>query len=220
MHKTTTILLTAALVLATAIPAQAWRSIQNGDRNFERAWRAYTSRQTDKATGYFTKAADLYAEGLNQDPPTRTARFPSTLAKAGIAFYAAGRYQECIETMKLTLTRDDRMWEPALYTALSYARLGDAEKTKEELHHFVTRLSSQRFISDMVTKQITELEAGTTSLDAAADALDSVTQYQFIENINRNYSPRDVGLATERCNAAYWWRRNMEPCSASGIVTN
>jgi len=220
MHRITITILTAILLLATVAPAQAWRSVQNGDKNFERAWRTYSSRQTDKADGYFARSAEAYSDALKDDPPSRTARFPSTLAKAGISFYYAKRYQECVNTMKLTLTRDKRMWEPALYTALSYARLGDSENTIKTLQNFVTSLSSQRIISDAAVIQIKALETGTATLDSAADALDAATQQQFIENINRNNSPRDIGLTAERCNGTYWWRRNMAPCHSSGIVSD
>ncbi|BDQ38633.1 hypothetical protein SYK_29930 [Pseudodesulfovibrio nedwellii] len=220
MHRFTITILTAILLLATVAPAQAWRSIQNGDKNFERAWRTYTTQQTAKSDGYFVRSADAYSDGLKADPPSRTARFPSTLAKAGISFYYAKRYQECVDTMKVTLTRDKRMWEPALYTALSYARLGDSENTIKTLQTFVTSLSSQRIISDAAVLQVKDLEAGTANLDNVADALDAATQKQFIENISRNNSPRDIGLTAERCNGAYWWRRNMAPCHSSGIVSD
>ncbi|WP_319542414.1 hypothetical protein [uncultured Pseudodesulfovibrio sp.] len=220
MHKITIFILTASLLFATAIPAQAWKSVQSGDRNFERAWRAYSSLQTDKADGYFSKSAAAYSDALKEDPPSRTARFPSTLAKAGISFYYAARYQECVDTMKLALSRDKRMWEPTLYTALSYARLGDSENTIKTLENFVTSLSSQRIISDAAALQIKALEAGSASPEAIADTLDTATQKQFIENISRNNSPRDVGLTAERCNGTYWWRRNMAPCHSSGIVSD
>lgn len=218
MHRFTIAILTAILLFAAAAPAQAWRSVQNGDRNFERAWRTYTTQQTAKAEGYFIRAADSYSDALKADPPSRTTRFPSTLAKAGISFYHAKRYQECVDTMKVTLTRDKRMWEPGLYTALSYARLGDSENTIKALQAFVTSLSSQRIISDAAMLQIKSLEAGTTDISNVADALDAATQKQFIENISRNNSPRDIGLTAERCNGAYWWRKNMAPCNSSGIV--
>nr|WP_321255503.1 hypothetical protein [uncultured Pseudodesulfovibrio sp.] len=220
MHRISIITLTAILLFATVASAQGWRSVQNGDKNFERAWRTYTTQQTAKAEGYFVRAADAYGDALKADPPSRTTRFPSTLAKAGISFYSAKRYQECIDTMKITLTRDKRMWEPALYTALSYARLGDSENTVKTLQTFVTALSSQRIISDAASLQIKSLETGKTTLDDVADALDAATQKQFIENISRNNSPRDVGLTAERCNGAYWWRRNMAPCHSSGIVSD
>ena len=220
MRQTIVILLTAALLISAAVPALAWRSVRAGDKNFERAWRAYTSKQTDKANRYFTDAADDYGQALKEDPPSRTTRFPTTLIKAGISFYQAKRYLECVDTMKLTHRRNERIWEADLFSALAYARLGDSEKTLKELALFMEALSSQRLITSAVTVQVKGLEDGSISLDSAANTLESVTQQQFVKNVSINNSPQKSTIPNERCTGNYWWRYNATPCNSGGFIAN
>ena len=170
-----------------------------GQKNFERAWQAYTSLQPDKADKFFKTAATAYAKALAADPPSRTARFASTLAMAGISFYYAGRYEECIDTMGLAYRKEDRIWEANLFIGLSRARLDDKAKAVKFLNLYLQSTPSQRILSNSIAQQIKVLEADSSPLSDAADQIEKAIPLQFVNNINLNNSPRSSNPATERC---------------------
>ena len=209
-------LATALAVVLFASSALAWRSVRTGQKNFERAWSAYLFKQPDKAQGYFVKAADAFAEALAETPPSRTTMFASNLAMAGISLYHAGRYQECIDAMAKAMTKDGRMWEAPLYTALSHARLGEAAKTVESLKAYLKTSPTQAILSEEVNRQLTNLETGSGSLDGAADAVDAAAFDQFSNN--ETFTGPNASNGNERCDGVYWWRNNKSPCSQSLFV--
>jgi len=221
MYKKIAILLTLSLTIFLLTPsAFAWRSVRTGQKNFERAWQAYTYLQQDKAVEYFKTSADAYAKALAADPPSRTARFASTLAMAGISFYYAGRYAECIEAMETAHRKEKRIWEANLFIGLSHARLGEKAKAIESLNAYLESLPSQRILSNSVTEQIKDIEGDSTSLADAADHIDKATTSQFVDNINFNHSPRTSNPSIERCSGTYWWRNNRAPCESTGYGLN
>jgi len=210
MKKTIIITLVIIALVATA----AFASVKTGDRNFERAWRTYVSKQMDKARGHFTAAAQGYGEALKEDPPSRIALFPSTLLKAGIAFYYAGRYQECIDAMEMAHRKEEKkVWEASLFMALSQARMGNREQASKDLEQFRATMSSQRMITNEIQTQLARMGKGEATMEEATQAIENATMLQFSENVKRNRSPRDVFPAVEQCGGTYWWRQNDAPCS-------
>ena len=82
MYKSLTITTTILLVLAMALPSPA-SPVNDGDRNFQRAWRVYVTRNNEQALEYFKASAQAYGEALQQDPVDRTMKFQSSMDKGG-----------------------------------------------------------------------------------------------------------------------------------------
>jgi len=220
MHKYTTALLTVALAFTLlSAPAFAWQAVRSGQKSFKRAWRAYTSLQQDKATMYFKKAATSYAKALAADPPSRTARFASTLTMAGMSFYYAGQLDACINAMHLASSKNKKIWEAYLFTGLSHARQGDKAKTVEFLNRYLESRPSQRILSNSVTQQIENMEADSGSLDDAVTQIEKSTMSQYVDNIIHT-NTRSSNPSIERCSGAYWWRKYKAPCSETGYGLN
>jgi tetratricopeptide (TPR) repeat protein len=202
-----------ALFLTSACPAAA--SARGGDRNFERAWRVFSNSQTDKAVEYFKKAAQEYAQALQEDPPSRTMRFPSTLIKAGISFYYAGDYDQCVKTMKLAVRKDERIWEADIYTALSQARQGDADAALKSLGLFLDSMSSQRFITNEVVSQMPGMKDGSVPLANGMELIEQSVQRQIVDNVVKTKNRRAGPIPKEQCSGPYWWRMSASPCSTA-----
>lgn len=211
-RKYISIVMVAALVLLVASPVWAWKDVRTGARNFEKAWQAYTSLMDDKARGHFVVAADAFAKGLNADPTSRSARQSSNLTMAGISFYMVGRYAESVDAMNMAYRVENKMWEANLFIGLSWLRQGDKTKGLEFLQKYLESMPSQRILSNMVAKQMGEMNDGVTDLDEAAANIDKAVQLQFIHNISLNYSPCSLSPSTEQCRGPYWWRRNSARC--------
>lgn len=207
-------------VMATlfATSAFAWRSVRTGQKNFERAWSAYLFRRADNAQKYFTKAADAFGSALAEKPPSRTTMFASNLAMAGISFYHAGRYQDCIDAMDKAKRKERKLWEAYLFAALSHARLGDKAQTIESLKAYINTSPTQPILSSEVNRQLTDLETDSGTVGAAADVLDKAAFEQF-EN-NMKFTGRAASNPNERCNGNYWWRTNRTPCSEKQYIDN
>ncbi len=220
MQKHIATILTFAVVFALLSPSAFARSMtRTGQKNFERAWQAYTSRQQEKAALSFKKASTAYAKALAENPPSRVALFASTLTMAGISFYHSGRFKECIKTMTLAFTKNKKIWETNIFIGLSQARLGDKAKTIEFLTRYLQSMPSQRILSDSVTRPIESINADSVTLIDAADQIDKSMILQFINNINLNNS-RSSNPAIERCSGNFWWRRNRSPCTETGYGLN
>jgi tetratricopeptide (TPR) repeat protein len=204
-----------ALILATALLAAcSTPPVKTADKNFERAWLAYTTLRTDQAVGYFADAADDYAKALEADQPSRVAQYPSSRVKAGMANYFAGRFEECIASMAAARRTGERIWEADLFTALAHARLGDRDKAIGNLALFLEGLPPVRMVFEIAQVQLAGLQYG-ADLDRTADILEESVQKQIVEDIRLTLSPNTIMPVTERCNGTFWWRRNKKPCSAS-----
>ena len=214
MRKSLTISTAILLVLALALPTMA-DSVNTGDRNFQRAWRVYVTRNTEKAMEYFKASAQAYGEALRQDPVNRTMRFQSSLDKAGIAMYFAGEYDQSIKTLTEAQGEKDKIWDAALFIALSQGRKGDKEATLKAFDKFLAANPSQRLITTEMSRVLPGVEDGTVSLADAIDAIEQTTQQQFVQNVLYNNRRNGMVPATEACNGPYWWRYNSAPCSAS-----
>lgn len=197
-------------VLGLALPAQA-DSVFTGNRNFERAWRVYVTRNDPKAEEYFKASAQAYAAALQEDPMERTMKFQSSMVKAGIAMYFAGDYDLCIKTLTTAQGKDDKIWDAALFAALAQGRKGDVKATLAAFDKFLAANSSQRYITTEMSKVLPGVENGTIKLADAIDAIEKETQHQFVDNVNR-YDRLNTAPAPEACNGAYWWRKNSAPC--------
>jgi hypothetical protein len=220
MHKHTNTLLTLILAFFLfATPAHAWESVRSGQKSFERAWQAFTSLQQDTATMYFKKAATFYEKALSADPPSRTARFASTLTMAGMSFYYAGQQDACINAMGMASGKNGKIWETYLFTGLSHARQGDKIKTIEFLNHYLDSRPSQRILSNSVSRQIESMETDFTSLNEAVTQIEKAITLQYIDNINHTNS-RSSNPSIERCSGPYWWRKYKAPCSQTGYGLN
>ncbi len=215
MKKTYLTALTSLLVTALlTTSALAWQSTRIGERNFQRAWSAYAYKRPEAAKQYFTAAATSFAEGLAQTPPARSTMFASNLAKAGMSFYYAGRYQESIDTMGKAAKKDDRLWEAFLYSGLSYARLGNKAKTLEQFQTFLKASPAQPLLSSEVSNQMNELEMENGSLADAVAAIEKAALAQTLRNINFG---QDSNTPIERCSGRYWWRYNKAPCEKNRV---
>jgi len=217
--KKISIYLTTAIIMTVLLapPAFAWRSVRTGQKNFERAWSAYILKKQDKADKYFTKSAEGFGIALKEYPPSRTAMFPSNLAMAGISFYYAGQYQQCIDTMDKAAYKDDKIWEAYIYTALSYARTDNNDETIKYLKAYIKSAPMQSMLSNEVKKQTTNLETNSGTLTAAADALDAAAFKQF--NYNINLQGNNITNFNNQCTGSYWWRNNRSPCEQSRFPT-
>lgn len=221
MNKYITPLLTIIVTfMLLAPPAFAWRSVRTGQRTFERAWLAYVSLQQDKADEFFKDAATAFSTALAVDPPSRTSQYASTLTMAGISFYYAGKYEECITTMELAHGKDNKIWEANIFIALSNARLGNKDNALEFLILYLQSMPSQRNLSKAVMQQIEDIETGSRSLEEGIGQIEKALPLQFINNINLNNASRSSNPAIERCGGAYWWRKNRSPCFETGYGLN
>lgn len=217
--KTLSHILVASLcVILFATSAFAWRSLRTGTKNFERAWSSYLFKRPDKATGYFTKAANAFGEALAEQPPSRSTMFPSNLAMAGMSFYHAGRYEESIDAMQKAIAKNRNIWEAPLYTALSHARLGDTTKAVESFNAYFKSGPSQAIISDTISRLMPEIENGSLSLEKAANEIDGATHSQFEQNVN--VSGRSTPTDNDRCNGSFWWRYNRAPCFQKQLISD
>ncbi len=219
MKKILGVLLGAALVIVLLTPsAQAWRSVRTGQKNFERAWSAFLFKRSDKATEYFGKAADAFGLALAENPPSRTTMFPSNLTMAGISAYYAGRYDQAINALDKAIYKDDTIWEAFLYTALSHARQGDKAKTVEYLERYLKSNPSQPILSNVVQKQLTDLQTDSGPLDGVAPALEEAAFRQFDNNVT--FKGRNTSNDAGQCNGTFWWRNSKAPCSQGRIISN
>lgn len=218
-RHTKIILLFIVASILFAPPAFAWKSVRVGQKNFERAWERYTMLEPDKANEFFKKSADAFAEALAADPPSKTARFISTLTMAGMSFYFADRYEESIDAMELVQRKEKKIWETNIFIGLAKARLGDETKAVEFLNLYLQSMPSQRVLSNAVTQQLEQLGTKSVTLIDATANIDKALQLQFIENINWNNS-RSTNPANERCSGSLWWRKNRAPCSEAGYGLN
>ncbi|MUM78667.1 hypothetical protein GKC30_13585 [Pseudodesulfovibrio sp. F-1] len=212
MKKKQTILLIALLAVAllAPLPAMAWSSVRTGQKNFERAWLAYTFRRFDQASQHFAQAADAFAAGLAETPPSRTTLFASNLTMAGMSLYYAGRYAEVATPMKRVMDREKRVWEAPLYAALAAARLGDKSSTIALLDAYLKTSPGQPILSAEVSRQLDALESGQPPLTQVAQAIEEAAFAQFDGNINRLSDRRES--TSQSCDGNYWWRNNRQPC--------
>ncbi|OIQ50757.1 hypothetical protein BerOc1_02699 [Pseudodesulfovibrio hydrargyri] len=212
MRKSLTITIAALLVAAMALPVMA-DAVNTGDRNFQRAWRMYVTRNNEKAMEYFKASAQGYAEALGQDPVGRIMKFQSSMDKAGIALYFAGEYDLCIKTLTEAQGRRDKIWDAALFIALAQGRKGDKEATLKAFDAFLDANPSQRMITAEMARVLPGVQNGTVKLSDAIDAIEKETQQQFVQNVLRYNSRNGTVPSLEACNGSYWWRYNSAPCS-------
>jgi len=197
-----------------ALPTMA-DQVNTGDRNFQRAWRVYVTRNNEKAMEYFKASAQAYGEALEQEPMTRTMRFQSSLDKAGIAMYFAGEYDQSIKTLTEAQGEKDKIWDAALFIALSQGRKGDKEAALKAFDKFLEANPSQRLITTEMGRVLPGVKDGSVKLSDAIDAIEKETQHQFVQNVARYNKRNGMIPATEACNGPYWWRYNSAPCSNS-----
>lgn len=211
--RNVTIPLAALLVLALALPTLA-DPVNDGDRNFERAWRVYATRNNAKAIEYFQASAKAYDAAQAENPPSRIMRFQSIQVKAGISQYFAGEYDACIKTMEGAMGEKDQnnIWDAALFAALAQGKKGDKDAFLKGIDRFLNSASSQRLITAEVSKVLPGVKDGSMSPADAAAAIDKETQHQFVVNITRYDQRRGVSSSTESCDGSYWWRMNSRPC--------
>lgn len=206
------VVITTITLLASC--AFAWRSIRTGQKNFERAWRAYLSQQPEKAADYYVKAADAFGQALAETPPSRSTMFPSNLAMAGMSLYNAGQYEASINAMEMAAKKDKNLWESYLYAGLSQAQLGNASEAVNGLNAYLDAAPAQAILSAEVEKQITALEAGPTRMDSNIAALEKAMLAQSMRNYT--FSKRmPPNSSLEHCSGQYWWRYNKAPCDAN-----
>lgn len=210
MRTKASIVLVLAVLLAAALPANA--DVRTGDRNFNRAWRVYVTKNNAKAVEYFKASAAGYQDALAAEPMERTMNFQSTQIKAGIAFYFAGQYDACVKIMKTALGDKDKVWDAALFMALAQGRLGDQDAMDASFKLFLDANPSQRYITTELSKDQPAMTGGTLSLSDFLDAMDAQTQQQFVVNVNRYDKRSGVIPATEGCDGQFWWRKNSSPC--------
>jgi tetratricopeptide (TPR) repeat protein len=214
MRKILTISTTTLLLLAMVLPAAA-SPVNTGDRNFQRAWRVYVTRNNEKAMEYFKASAKAYGEALRQEPMDRTMGFQSSMVKAGIAMFFAGDYDQSIKTLTLAQGEKDKIWDAALFIALSEGRKGDKEATLAAFDKVLAANPSQRLITSEMSRVLPGVEDGSVQLSDAIDAIEQATQNQFVQNVLRYNRRNGMIPATEACNGPYWWRHNSAPCSSS-----
>ena len=212
MRKTLTATIAILLVLAVVLLAKA-DPVSKGDRNFQRAWRLYVTRNNDKAVEHFKASATAYAEALRHDPPLRTMKFQSNMVEAGIAMYFAGEYDLCIKTLVDAQGKKDKIWDAALFSALAQGQKGDKEAALQAFDRFLDSNPSQRYITTQMAKVLPGVKNGSIALADAIASIEKETQRQFVENVARYNGRNSVGPITDACNGQYWWRQNSAPCS-------
>lgn len=218
MKKTTVSLIIACLAVVTlSSSALAWRSVRTGQKNFERAWRASMSMRQDTAAGYYARAADAFSQALAEVPPSRTTMFSSNLTMAGMSFYYAGRYQECVDTMDKVLTEDRSMnvWEAPLYSALASGELGNKKETVKYLNRLIDYQAYQPILMNVVSRVLPELENGSASLASATEAVGKAALQQFLDNTNTP-SVKQENQSTH-CSGRFWWRMNKDTCPQEAV---
>lgn len=203
------IVIVATTVFASS--AFAWRSVRTGQKNFERAWSAYLFKRPDRADKYFTKAANAFGEALAENPPSRTTMFASNLTMAGMSLYYAGRYQEAVDAMDKARSKDRRIWETYLFSALAYASMQDKGEAIKSMEAFLNASPGQPILSNAVQHQLTDLQTDSGTLETAVTVIEKATAQQY-EN---NYTLTNTPNPAERCNGNYWWRYNKAPCAAN-----
>lgn len=216
MKKSIITLLGAVLAVALLVPsAQAWRSVRTGQKAFERAWSAYLFKRQDSADEYFAKAADAFGQALAENPPSRTTMFASNLTMAGMSMYYAGRYDQAIDAMDKAIFKDDLIWEPFIYTALSHARKEGAPETVKFLKRYLKLSPSQPILTGEVRKQLAGLEEGAATPGNAATALEQALLRQYINNLN--FAGRNPSSVNGLCESSFWWRNNRAPCVRNSL---
>ncbi|WP_419785306.1 tetratricopeptide repeat protein [Pseudodesulfovibrio sp.] len=198
--------------------AHAWRNVRTGKSNFERAWSAFMFKRPEKAKPYFVEAADAFGQALAENPPSRTALFPSNLTMAGISSYYAGRYEQSLAAMQRATDKDDSIWEAYIYSALAQARQGDKAKTVESLKAYIRSNPSQSILSSEVQRQITDLETDSASLEKVITPLEDALSRQFHNNVIF-VGPR-ADNPSELCSGPFWWRNNRKPCEHDMYYNN
>lgn len=204
-------LVTVLACVMLASSAFAWQSVRTGKKDFERGWRAYLSKQPQKAAGYFAESADAFGQALAEDPPSRTAMFASNLTMAGMSMYFAGRYEKSVSIMQMVAEDDDSIWESYIMAALSQGRLGHADSMEEGLDAYLDAAPAQSVLSNMVQKQQTALEKGETTPENAVAAIEKSMRKQFVKNYT--FSRRSIHEGKEHCSGSFWWRYYKAPCS-------
>lgn len=207
--------LIAAVLTAAALysaDSHAWISARTGQRNFERAWSAFMSKQPDTAMEYFAKSADAYGLALDENPPSRTTTFPSSLTMAGISGYYAGRNGQVLEAMSQALDKDDSIWEAYIYTALAYARMNDKAHAEEFLEKYIKSNPAQPILSSEVQRQRSVLDDG-AAVAGIVPPLESALFDQFHNNVL--FVGRKADDPGGMCSGPFWWRNNRQPCDKS-----
>ncbi|MEF2230809.1 MAG: hypothetical protein V3571_07760 [Pseudodesulfovibrio sp.] len=211
MKKIFFLCLAGLLVAALFVPdSHAWISARMGQKSFERAWNAFLSKRADDARQYFYKAADAYGLALDENPPSRTTMFPSSLTMAGISAYYGGRYELSVTAMGKAIEKDDSIWEAYIYTAMSKARMDDKAGTIDFLEQYLKSNPGQSILSNEVQKQLTDLQTNSGSLDQAAPALEDAVFRQFSNNFT--FVNRTANDPAGLCDGTFWWRYNKAPC--------
>lgn len=212
MGKSAPLLITLVVLMTATLACRPVSPLRSGDKNFERGWKSLVSRNMDKALAHFANGADAYAEALGEDPPGRQLGFPSTLAKAGMCFYYAGRYLECTETLDRLPAREENLWEPAIYRALAYGRQGDKANMLKWLDGYLDHLAGQPILSNEIKRLMPELKGGARP-DTITDAIETALHRQIKNNVR--VKGRSAAHGAEKCYGAYWWRYHSAPCSRS-----
>lgn len=201
-------------VLLFALPSEAVSPLRKGQKGFERGWNLLSYTNRDAAVEEFAGGADGFAEALAENPRSRATNFDSNIARAGMTFYFAGRYQEAVDVLTEAYDPNSRAWETALYTAMSYAAMGNAAKTKEWLEKFLDMHSGERYIANEAVDQLEAMENGSVSMESVAAAMDASVMDQIRNNV-RTIS-RKTAFPGEGCSGTYWWRNARTPCTRRG----
>lgn len=209
---TITIVLTITLFASSAF---AWRSIRTGQKNFQRAWNAYLSKQPDKAGGYFAKAADAFGQALAEVPPSRTTMFPSNLTMGGMSLYYSGRYEAAVKAMAKAADKEEDIWEAYLYAALSQAHLGNGSEMEAGLKAYLDTSPGQPILSNAVKKQLAALEKDPNSAEAGIALIENALQDQFINNYT--FSRKSSANGKNACSGQFWWRYFKAPCERNNV---
>ncbi|WP_243545279.1 tetratricopeptide repeat protein [Pseudodesulfovibrio tunisiensis] len=213
MRRSITIPVVALLCAAFLSAPACADPVRSGRKAFERAWPAWQRGNQENAAKYFEQAASAYAEMLAAGDKYRSASFASNLGMAGMSFYFTGKYAECISTMEQAAARDPNLWEAYLFSGLASARLGNAEAALSQWKLFQEKGTSQRFIQQSVGLQVTNLETGEGSLEAAVAPVEKATWKQFRNNAT--FRRADDNEPNSRCSGSYWWRNSRTPCEGS-----
>jgi tetratricopeptide (TPR) repeat protein len=220
MHKR--ILTICLIIAATAMfaPTQswAWVTVRTGQKNFERAWSAYMFRRDERALEYFTKGADAFGASLSEDPQSRTTQFASNLTMAGMSLYYAGRYDQAVPPLEQVMAKDARVWEAPLFSGLSRARQGDKAGAVTFWESYLKTSPSQAIISNEIVRQIAALDAGKTTIDDAASAVERATFDQYDNNIT--FTGPKADSPQNLCGGSYWWRYSKAPCEKRRSISD
>jgi tetratricopeptide (TPR) repeat protein len=210
MKKFPILILAFITVALLALPSLALSPNRIGESNFERGWRRLMHDNREEAVEAFAVGAQAYSEALAEQPRARYTNFLSNLAKAGMSFYYAGRFEEAADVLAEVYEPNSKLWESAIYSAMSYAYLGDKAKTIEWLERFHAMYSDAQILSNVAHRQLVGLVSGDVSTDAAADALDKAVFRQSRYNVSNMGQAQAFG--SDSCSGAYWWRYAYRPC--------